>query len=91
MVLKEVITLRESMTLNFGNVLKRLRKEKRLSQEEIAFRANIDRTYISMLERNTKQPTITTIFGLARALEMKTSKLVEEVEKEVDYDFEDNK
>lgn len=56
-----------------------------LSQEEIAFRANIDRTYISMLERDVKQPTITTIFGLAEAFEMQPYELVKEIQNKVGF------
>lgn len=70
----------EKKTIYIGDILKRLRKEKKLSQEELAFRCNIDRTYISMLERDIKQPSITTIFGLAKALEMKASEFVMEIE-----------
>jgi transcriptional regulator with XRE-family HTH domain len=72
--------LKEIKTVNVGTVLKRLRNTKGISQEELAYLSNLDRTYISMLERNTKQPTITTIFGLATALEMKPSELVKEIE-----------
>lgn len=65
-----------------GNVLKLIRKDRGLSQEEIAGRTGLDRTYISMLERNIKQPSITTIFLLAEALDIKPSELVIEIEKE---------
>lgn len=79
----------EDKKIFIGEVLKRLRKSKKLSQEELAFRCNLDRTFISMLERDIKQPTITTIFGIAGALEMKPSELVKEIEKETDNHFTD--
>jgi len=68
--------LTEIENITIGSVLKRIRKSLKYSQEELAFKSGLDRTYISMLERNVKQPTITTIFLLADALEMKPSEFV---------------
>lgn len=68
--------------ITIGTVLKRVRKSLKLSQEELAHRSSLDRTYISMLERNIKQPTITTIFLLAESLEMKPSDFVQLIEDE---------
>lgn len=68
--------------ITVGIVLKRVRKSLKLSQEELAHRSSLDRTYISMLERNIKQPTITTIFLLSEALEMKPSEFVQLLEDE---------
>ena len=70
----------EKQTINIGEILKELRKERQISQEELAYQSNLDRTYISMLERNIKQPTITTIFALAHALNVKPSTLIRIVE-----------
>lgn len=68
----------------FGIVLKRIRTELNLSQEELAFSSNLDRTYISLLERGKRQPSLSTIFALSNALNIKPSQLVDEVEKEFD-------
>ncbi|OXS68748.1 hypothetical protein B1B04_19600 [Lysinibacillus sp. KCTC 33748] len=62
--------------------LKRVRKYLKLLQEELAHRSSLDRAYISMLERNIKQLTITTIFLLAGASEMKPSEFVKLLEDE---------
>lgn len=72
----------EIENITIGVVLKRLRKSMKFSQEELAFKSGLDRTYISMLERNIKQPTITTIFLLADGLEMKPSEFVQLLEDE---------
>lgn len=72
--------MEEVKTIKIGKVLRKLRKVRNLSQEEIAGRTGLDRTYISMLERNIKQPSITTIFLLAEALEIQPSELVREIE-----------
>ncbi len=52
----------------FARNLKRLRTEAGLSQEELAFRAGLDRTYISALERGLYSASIVTIERLAKAL-----------------------
>jgi len=65
----------------FGNVLREYRIKVNLSQEKLAELAELDRTYISLLERGLRQPTITTIFNLSKALNIKPHQLIEEVEK----------
>ncbi|MEC1303062.1 helix-turn-helix domain-containing protein [Lysinibacillus capsici] len=72
----------EIENITIGEVLKRVRKSKKISQEELAHRSSLDRTYISMLERNIKQPTITTIFLLSKALELRPSEFVQQLEDE---------
>ena len=74
--------MNEIENITIGTVLKCVRKSLKLSQEELAHRSSLDRTYISMLERNIKQPSITTIFLLAEALEMKPSEFVKLLEDE---------
>jgi transcriptional regulator with XRE-family HTH domain len=53
----------------FGAQLRSARKTAHLTQEELAFRAGLDRTYISLLERGLKSPTLTTFFQLCRVLD----------------------
>ncbi|MFE4115788.1 helix-turn-helix domain-containing protein [Priestia sp. YIM B13448] len=64
----------------FGEVLKQMRNKKKMSQEQLALEANLERTYISMMERGTRKPTINTIFKLSRVLGIKPSQLIECVE-----------
>ncbi|WHY89148.1 helix-turn-helix transcriptional regulator [Neobacillus novalis] len=63
-----------------GKVLKSLRMAKNLTQQQLSNLCGITRPYISMLERNVKQPTLTIIFLLAAGLGMKASELVKEIE-----------
>ncbi|MEX2415166.1 MAG: helix-turn-helix transcriptional regulator [Paenibacillaceae bacterium] len=70
--------------LSFAKVLKFLRVKNSISQEELAFRSDLDRTYISMLERGIHQPTIATLFALSKALNIKPSDMVKLVEIERD-------
>jgi transcriptional regulator with XRE-family HTH domain len=65
----------------FGKVLKKVRIEKGLSQEKLAEYCMLDRTYISLLERGLRQPTLKTIFSIANALEISPTVLIQEVEK----------
>lgn len=65
----------------FGRTLKKLRVAKGLSQEELAFRAKLHRTYVSQLERGEKSPSLKTIDRLARALDLKPSALLLKVER----------
>ncbi len=66
----------------FGTVLRRFRTASGLTQEELAFRAGVDRTFIYRIERGVRQPTITTIIGLGLALGVPASDLVQETEAE---------
>lgn len=66
----------------FAKVLKAQRKSLALTQEELAGRAGLAVQYISMLERDIRQPTITTVFELSRALELSASEFIRLVEDE---------
>lgn len=67
----------------FGKVLRELREKNNISQEKLAEYCDLDRTYISLLERGLRQPTITTIFKLAKALNLSPSALIEKVENQL--------
>ena len=64
----------------FGEVLRRLRLAAGLSQEQLALNCGLDRTFISLLERGLRQPTLTTLFLLAETLQIRPSKLIASVE-----------
>jgi transcriptional regulator with XRE-family HTH domain len=51
-----------------------------LSQEELAFEAGLHRTYISLLERGVKSPTLNVLFRLADALDIPASEFIQEIE-----------
>jgi transcriptional regulator with XRE-family HTH domain len=64
--------------------VRRIRKSKKpkLSQEKLGFAANLDRTYVSAVERGEKNPTISVLARLARALKVKPAVLVTEPPKQ---------
>ncbi|MNJ52032.1 transcriptional repressor DicA [compost metagenome] len=66
--------------LAFGRVLRERRKQAGLTQEQLALEADVQRNYVSLIERGVNQPTITVIFKLAAALKCQPSTLIAEVE-----------
>ncbi|KVD94056.1 hypothetical protein WS63_05165 [Burkholderia stagnalis] len=66
----------------FGEVLRRHRSARNISQEELAHRAGVDRTFVSRLERGIRQPTLTTLIGIGQALGISAADLVREAEAE---------
>ena len=57
--------------------IKRLRKERGWSQEALADQANLDRTYISGIERIVRNPTVTVVERVALALGCKLGELLD--------------
>ena len=64
----------------FGMALRSLRQEKGLSQEELAISSGFHRTYISLLERGVKSPSLTTLNRLSQALEISLGQFVNLIE-----------
>jgi transcriptional regulator with XRE-family HTH domain len=62
----------------FGKNVRKHRREKGLSQEELAFKANLHRTYIGMIERAEKNITLINIEKIANALEVNIKELFDE-------------
>lgn len=60
-----------------GANLKRLRRETGLSQEAFADEADLHRTYISGLERGVRNPTVTVLEKIAKALKVKPGRLLD--------------
>jgi transcriptional regulator with XRE-family HTH domain len=67
----------------FGRVLRRLRKKKGYTQEELGFEAELRRTFVSILELGQQQPSLTTILKLARVLDIRAGKMMDLVENEI--------
>ena len=73
------MTIEES----FGEVIRELRKAKQISQEKLADVSKLDRSFISLLECGHKQPSLITIFQLAKALNFSASKILSLVEEKI--------
>lgn len=65
-----------------ANVRKR-REALGLSQEELGFRARLDRTYVSGVERGVRNPTVMVLSRIAKALEIEPSLLLSRSSKDV--------
>lgn len=64
----------------FGEVLREIRKEKGISQEQLGFDCDFHRTYISLLERGEHYPSIKALFQIAKALGMQPSEILQRIE-----------
>lgn len=69
----------------FGRILRLARLEAKLTQEQLALEAGVERNFVSLIERGVNQPTIRILFKLAHALEVAPSKLIERVEQEAKF------
>ena len=67
----------------FGEVLVEFRKRAGTNQEALAHECGLDRTYISLLERGRRQPSLKTLFAIAKALGVCPSELVACLEKKL--------
>ncbi len=56
--------------MNIGNAIQMCRAKRRLSQAELARRANCSVSYLSMLENSQRDPTLSTVSNIANALGM---------------------
>ena len=65
----------------FGEAVRQLRLRKDLSQEDLGFRSDLDRTYISGIERGVRNPTLRSMATIAEALETRPSSLLLAAEK----------
>ncbi len=72
------------LELLFGQLLQEIRKKRGLSQEELGFESGYHRTYISLLERGLKNPSLKTIFQLARALKIRPSEIIQRIENQME-------
>jgi transcriptional regulator with XRE-family HTH domain len=63
-----------------GTALKERRNELRLTQEDVAGAAEIDRPFVTMIEAAKKQPTISVLWKLAEALQLSPSDFVARVD-----------
>ena len=70
----------------FGAALRRRRLAGGLTQEDLAFASGVDRAFIARIEAGKRQPTITTILRLTRALSVPAGDVVAEVEREATDD-----
>ncbi len=64
-----------------GELLRNARQKAGLTQEELAFQAQVDRTYISQLEHNKKSPTVDMLFRLCKAMQTSPGRIISALER----------
>ena len=62
-----------------------MREQKGISQEKLAEHADLDRTYVSLLERGLRTPTLKTVFSMAEVLSVKPSAIMRELEETIGF------
>jgi transcriptional regulator with XRE-family HTH domain len=60
----------------FGAIVRTLREERGLTQDQLAERAGVSATYIGFIERGDNVPTLTIILQIASALKVRSSELL---------------
>lgn len=69
------MAIRSSAHAAFGKRIRAIRDGRGVSQEGLALLCGLDRTYISGIERGTRNPSLTNILKIAAALEVSPSDL----------------
>lgn len=75
--MKTKVRLKKKILKNLGLRVKRFRTNKGLSQETLAFKIGVDRTYIGAIEQGVRSPSIYCLFILANALGTTLGELVD--------------
>lgn len=70
------------MTKNIGDTIAKLRLQRGLSQEALADKCGVHRTYISQLERGLKNPTLNVLQKISKAMDVPLSELIEKYEQD---------
>jgi len=73
-----------SLSNKFGDLLRCHREAANLSQERLADLSDLDRTFVSLLERGQRQPSLETVFKLCAALKIRPHEFVREVELQIE-------
>lgn len=68
--------MKKNISIKFGKTVRDIRISKKLSQEDLAERSNLHRTYIGMIERAEKNISLVNIEKIAFALEIEIYELL---------------
>lgn len=64
------------VSVQIGKNVKKIREKKGLTQEKLAFEANLNRAYIGYIERGERNPSTDTLAKLAKALKVSLKDLL---------------
>jgi transcriptional regulator with XRE-family HTH domain len=66
----------EWVRVAFGELLKELREERGLSQSQLALEAQLDQSFLSLIERGDRQPSLASLFAICDALNLEADEVV---------------
>ncbi|MCH7309772.1 MULTISPECIES: helix-turn-helix domain-containing protein [Acinetobacter] len=66
------------LTIQFGLLVRKYRKERNMSQEQLALLCNMDRSYLGRIERGEVNLTLEKIYELAKSLDVNVKDLLPE-------------
>jgi len=81
------MSLSSNVSNQFGRVVKQIREERGWSQEVLADKADLNRSYVGEVERGTAMPSLSTVAKLATALEVSASTLLARCEQYAQRDL----
>ena len=67
----------------FGMTIRKLREDQKLSQQEVADYSEMDRTYLSDLERGLYYPSLLIVYKLSEVLKIKPHELIEKIDRQL--------
>ncbi len=73
-------TVASPQLVAFGRTVRRARRDRDLSQEALAAEAGLSAKHIGEIERANKDPRLTTVLKIARALELRSGELLDELD-----------
>jgi transcriptional regulator with XRE-family HTH domain len=74
-----------SPEIAFGRVLRSIRQNSKISQDDLGAKSGYHRTYIGQLERGEKSPSLRTLFNIAASLGVSPSSIVRGVERALHF------
>jgi transcriptional regulator with XRE-family HTH domain len=72
---------RQSLSIRFGQRVRSVREAQGVTQEKLAELAEVDRTYVSMIERGKRHPTLEVAERICASLGMRLSEMIRRAEK----------
>jgi len=71
--------MKSPMLKQFGTRIKQLRHEQHISQEELAEKCDLHRTYVGGIERGERNPSLKNIYKIASAFQIELEELFKDV------------
>lgn len=75
MILDKIYILKMVILLRIEIVIRQIREQKHISLEELSKKANISKAHLSYIERNEKEPSISVLVKIAKALNVRVADL----------------